>query len=53
MEPQEPPNTIHFEIPRWLRRASMSETRSQVVFSMREAWGVERPEPRCSRRIER
>src|SRR5947208_2778542 len=43
--PQEPPNSNHRSIPSSSRRASISDTRCQVVFSSRSAWGVLFPHP--------
>src|SRR5262249_17622553 len=40
-------------MPNASRRRSMSATRSQVVFSASSACGVERPEPRWSKRTTR
>ncbi len=42
----EPPKTCHLSIVQCSRRASMSETKCQVVLSTSEPLGVDRPQPR-------
>ena len=49
--PQEPPNTAQRSILSASRIRSMSATRSQVVLFSTTALGVERPQPRWSKRM--